>query len=147
MLLDQLAEAGLPTDGVWVELPEREQALASFGGALRRLSMEDRGRSVYVSKMITAAAAGLFDAALNYLWNETVAELRRRVAGYDPAHFFDIAVPSYGRRKHLSTEDDLVKVDDIDLLRPRARSDCSPPPAMLKRQAHFRARPALRGTR
>ncbi|MFE6892075.1 hypothetical protein [Streptomyces sp. NPDC057694] len=117
MLLDQLAEAGLPTDGVLVELPEREQALASFGGALRRLPMADRGRSVYVSKMITAAAAGLFDAALNYLWNETVGELRRRVAGYDLGYFFDIAVPSHDRRKHLSTEDDLVKVDDIDLLR------------------------------
>ncbi|MGW3638571.1 hypothetical protein [Streptomyces sp. NPDC005143] len=117
MLLEQLADAGLPTEGVLVDLAEREQALASFGGALRRLPMSDRGRSVYVSKMITAAAAGLFDAALNYLWNETVGELRRRVAGYDLAYFFDIAVPSHDRRKHLSTEDDLVKVDDIDLLR------------------------------
>ncbi|MDD1064109.1 hypothetical protein NMG29_39195 [Streptomyces cocklensis] len=117
MLLDQLADAGLPTDGVLVDLVEREQALASFGGALRRLPMADRGRSVYVSKMITAAAAGLFDAALNYLWNETVRELRRRVTGYDLAYFFDIAVPSHDRRKHLSTEDDLVKVNDIDLLR------------------------------
>ncbi|MFF7705610.1 hypothetical protein [Streptomyces lydicus] len=45
MLLDQLAEAGLPTDGVLVDLPEREQALASFGGALRRLPVEARGRA------------------------------------------------------------------------------------------------------
>lgn len=117
MLLQKLADAGLPTDGVLVDLEEREQAISSFGGALRRLPMEDRGRSIYVSKMITAAAAGLFDAALNYLWNETVGELRRRVTGYDLAYFFDIAVTSHDRRKHLSTEADLAKVDDVDLLR------------------------------
>ncbi|MFF6823682.1 hypothetical protein [Streptomyces longwoodensis] len=117
MLLQQLADAGLPTDGVLVDIDEREQALSSFGGALRRLPVEERGRSIYVSKMITAAAAGLFDAALNYLWNETVGELRRRVAGYDLAYFFDIAVTSHDRRKHLSTEADLAKVDDVDLLR------------------------------
>ncbi|MFC9202540.1 hypothetical protein ACFT79_15660 [[Kitasatospora] papulosa] len=117
MLLQELAAAGLPTDGVLVDLEERQQAISSFGGALRRLPMEERGRSIYVSKMITAAAAGLFDAALNYLWNETVGEVRRRVAGYDLAYFFDTAVTSHDRRKHLSTEADLVKVDDVDLLR------------------------------
>ncbi len=117
MLLDQLAAAGLPTDGVLVALDEREQALTSFSGALRRLPAPERARSFYVSKMIAAAAAGLFDAALSYLWNETVGELRRRVVGYDLAYFFEIAVPSPDRRKHLSTEEDLAKVDDIDLLR------------------------------
>lgn len=117
VLLEQLAAAGLPTDDVLVDLDEREQALATFSTALRRLPPEERGRSIYVSKMIAAAAAGLFDAALNYLWNETVRELRRRVAGYDLAYFFEIAVPSPDRRKHLSSEDDLSKVDDIDLLR------------------------------
>ena len=66
---------------------------------------------------MTAAAAGLFDAAPNYLWNETVRELSRRITGYDLAYFFEITVPSPDRRKHLSITDDLSKVDDIDLLR------------------------------
>lgn len=117
MLLDQLRSAGLPVDDVLVELDEREQALATIGRALQRLPVEERGRSFYVSKMIAAAAAGLFDAALNYLWNETVGELRRRVAGYDLAYFYEIAVPSPDRRKHLSTVEHLEKVDDVDLLR------------------------------
>jgi len=108
---------GLPVDGVLVEVDEREQALTTFSTALRRLPPLERTRSIYVSKMIAAAAAGLFDAALNYLWNETVGELRRRVAGYDLAYFFEIAVPSPDRRKHLSNEEDLTKVDDVDLLR------------------------------
>ena len=88
-----------------------------MGGALRRLPVGERGRSIYVSKLIAAAAAGLFDAALNYLWNETVSELRRRVSNYDLAYFYEIAVPSPDRRKHLSSIDDLVNVDDVDLLR------------------------------
>ena len=32
---------------------------------------------------LAAVGAGLFDAALNYLWDETIAEFRRRVARYD----------------------------------------------------------------
>lgn len=117
MLLDQLAEVGLPVADVLVELDEREVALRTLGTALNRLPFDERGRSYYVSKMFAAAAAGLFDAALNYLWNETVGELRRRIAAYDLGYFYDIAVSSPDRRKHFSSEDDLSKIDDIDLLR------------------------------
>ena len=91
--------------------------LGNLEGAITRLDLRERERSLYVSKMIAAAAVGLFDAALNYLWDETVSELRRRVAGYDLGYFFDIAVASPERRKHLSSADDLSSVDDVDLLR------------------------------
>jgi len=117
MLLDQLAEVGLPTSDVLVELGERDVALRTLGTALGRLPVEERDRSYYVSKMFAAAAAGLFDAALNYLWNETVGELRRRVTAYDLAYFYDIAVPSPERRKHFASAEDLPKIDDVDLLR------------------------------
>lgn len=117
MLLDQLAAAGLPTANVLVPVEEREQALRTLGMALGSLPVAERGRSAYISKMIAAASAGLFDAALNYLWNETVGELRRRIVGYDLAYFYDVAVSSPERRKHLSTEDDLTKIDDFDLLK------------------------------
>jgi len=39
------------------------------------------------------------------------------VANYDLAYFYEIAVPSPDRRKHLSSVEDLAKVDDVDLLR------------------------------
>ncbi len=94
-ILAQLENVGLPTEGVVVSLDEREMVLTNLGAALRQLPDEDRARSLYVSKMIVAAAVGLFDAALNYLWDETVNELRRRVVGYDLKYFFDIAVPLY----------------------------------------------------
>ena len=117
MLLGQLAAVGLPTNDVLVNVEEREQALATMDGALKSLPISERGRSYYISKMVAAAAVGLFDAALNYLWNETVAELRRRVTGYDLAYFYDVAVSSADARKHLIDADDLTKVNDIDLLR------------------------------
>ena len=116
MLLGQLAAAGLPVEGVLVAVEEREQALVTIGNALRALPSEERSRSYYVSKMVTAAAVGLFDAALNYLWNETISELRRRITGYDLTYFYDVAV-SADARKHLSNAEDLPKVNDIDLLR------------------------------
>lgn len=117
VLLTQLGSAGLPTEDVLVDVDERGRMLANVAGALTRLGPEDRARSHYVSKMVGAVAVGLFDAALNYLWDETVSELRRRVAGYDLGYFYDIAVNSPDRRKQLSTADDLGRVDDIDLLR------------------------------
>ena len=53
----------------------------------------------------------------NYLWDETISELRRRVVGYDLEYFFNIAVSSPDRRKQLKSEADLVRVDDFDLIR------------------------------
>ncbi len=117
VLSQQLARASLPVDNVLVEVTQRARLLQNVDAALERLTEDQRARSFYISKMIAAAAVGLFDAALNYLWNETVGELRRRVAGYDLAYFFDVAVQSPERRKHLSSVDDLTKLDDQDMLR------------------------------
>jgi hypothetical protein len=116
-ILDQLEAVGLPTDGVVVDLDERKTLLTSLDVALRRLPDQERARSLYVSKMIVAGAVGLFDAALNYLWDETVNELRRRVIGYDLAYFYDIAIVNGDLRKHFSGPDELPLVQDADLLR------------------------------
>lgn len=117
VLLERLAGAGLPTDGVLVAVFQRQLVLGNLGAAIEAISRPARERSYYISKMIAAAAVGLFDAALNYLWDETIAELRRRVAGYDLTYFFDVAVPAPERRKHLTSAEDLSQVQDVDLLR------------------------------
>jgi hypothetical protein len=117
VLSAELEQAGLPSDDVLVEIRERTVLLKNLDGALGRLDEAQRERSYYISKMIAAAAVGLFDAAPNYLWNETIGELRRCVEGYDLAYFFDVAVQSPERRKHLSSAEDLTKVDDQELLR------------------------------
>lgn len=116
MILDQLAAVGLPNEAVFVSVKERGRMLGNVSDAIERLSPEQRAGSRYISKMIAAAAAGLFDAALNYLWDETVGELRRRVAGFDLGYFFDIAVKNSDLRKHLKTAEDLSRIDDASLL-------------------------------
>ncbi|MEU5524667.1 hypothetical protein ABZ759_29390 [Streptomyces sp. NPDC047860] len=66
--------------------------------------------------MIMAGSVGLFDAALNYLWDETVIELRKRVIGYDLSYFYAVAETSQSRRNELKSAEDLVKFDDAKLL-------------------------------
>jgi hypothetical protein len=102
---------------VLVSIDERQAVFTNFAKAIDLIPMEDRGRSLYLSKFLAAVGAGLFDAALNYLWDETVAELRRHIASYDLAYFYDVAVTSPERRKNLRTEQDLSRVEDQELIR------------------------------
>lgn len=64
---------------------------------------------------MAAVNAGLFDAALNYLWDETVSQLRSRVSQYDIQYFYDLAVTS-DKRSKLSSKEDLNKIDDSELI-------------------------------
>jgi len=107
---------GLPADRVFVGLPERARVFQNVDAALSLLSPEQLQNSVYIAKFIAAAGSGLFDAALNYLWDETICELRKRVSQYDIAYFYDIAVRSPDRRKTLKTPDDLDKISDQELV-------------------------------
>jgi len=116
-LLKFIGERGLPIQGVLVAVPERVNVLRNLEQIVERLEAGQRARSVYVSKFIAASAAGLFDAALNYLWDETISELRGRVAMYDLSYFYDIAVQNPERRKKLGTADDLSKIEDNELIR------------------------------
>jgi hypothetical protein len=114
---EQLSVVGLPADEVFVAVHERHVMLSNVPAVLGSLGADALGRSLYISKMIAAAAVGLFDAALNYLWDELVNELRRRVAGFDLKYFYDIAAGSSDLRKHLNDVSDLTKIDDASLLR------------------------------
>lgn len=115
-LFELIENHGLPSEGVLVEISERATLLGNLTSGMHSLPVDSRGDSLYLSKMVAAAASGLFDAALNYLWNETVAELRKRVARYDLNFFFDVAVKHQDKRKEFKTEDDLQLLQDYDLL-------------------------------
>src|SRR6266481_10182042 len=91
-LMTFIAQHGLPTENVLVPVPERVRVFGNVEAVLDLLGPEHKQKSVYVSKFIAAAASGLFDAALNYLWYETIHELRKRVVRYDLEYFFDLAV-------------------------------------------------------
>lgn len=116
-LLGRMDQVGLPTDGVLVAVRERSRIFQNIDDSLAELGHERLAESLYLSKFLAAVAAGLFDAALNYLWDETIGELRKRVAAYDLSYFFDLAVGSASeQRKSLKNEDDLSKVTDQDLI-------------------------------
>ena len=117
VLTHEMGVLGLPTNGVMVSFTQRGRALRNFADAIELLDATQRAWSMYLSKFMAAVGAGLFDAALNYLWDETISELRRRISGYDLHYFYEIAVPAPERRKQFQDEDDLLKVGDQDLIR------------------------------
>lgn len=114
-LLAFIGDRGLPTASVFVPLPERETVFANVDSVLAKLDQSRLSSSFYIAKFMAAVASGLFDAALNYLWDETIHELRVRVAQYDIGYFFDIAVGAE-KRKKLSGAEDLVRLDDSELI-------------------------------
>jgi hypothetical protein len=116
-LLNFIAQQNLPTESVFIGIDERIVVFQTITRVLDRIPAEQKPRSIYISKFIAAIAAGLFDAALNYLWDETVLELRNRVSKYDLSYFYDNAVsPEKRKRLGLNEESDLVKVDDSELI-------------------------------
>jgi hypothetical protein len=115
-LLQFIESKGLPCQAVLVTVKERGVVFGNIDNVLQKLDEKGKARSIYISKFLAAAASGLFDAALNYLWDETINELRRRVAQYDLSYFYDIAVANPDKRKKLETEEDLVKLEDSELI-------------------------------
>ncbi|MGW5569205.1 hypothetical protein ACWEWD_38070 [Streptomyces tendae] len=98
-MLAVLDEWGLPTDSIIVSAGDRHVLLKNTPDILGELKAEQLARSPYISKMILAGAAGLFDAALSYLWDETITQLRDRVAD------FDVACRRTGESAQVSTDE------------------------------------------
>lgn len=111
-----LETEGLPTSGVRVDLEDRGQILRNFSYTIRMLDAEKRVDSIYLSKFVVAVAAGLVDAALNYLWDETVTQLRSKIEAYDLQYFFEQVTSDPKKREKLTSSADLTKVNDFDLL-------------------------------
>ncbi len=112
----KLGEVGLPVENVYVCLHERAIVYNGIENILTKLNCATRKKSLYLSKMIAASGVGLFDAALNYLWNEVVTSLRERVSQFDLQYFFEVATSNQDSRKHLKSERDLARIDDASLL-------------------------------
>jgi hypothetical protein len=115
-LLEYLKQNDLPADSVLVPIQQRKVVFFNIANALEKLDSHQRKRSLYISKFLAAVTAGLFDAALNYLWDETISELRRRVSQYDLTYFYDNAVKNQEKRKRLKDAEDLDKIDDSELI-------------------------------
>lgn len=111
-----LNDLGLPSEGIFVPTEQRGRVFANIRPITESIEFGQRGQSIYFSKFLAAVASGLFDAALNYLWDETVIELRKRVARYDLSYFYDNILGASDRRKDFNSEEDLQKIDDSQLI-------------------------------
>lgn len=116
-LVTYLGELGLPTEQVLVPVGERTKVINNLPEVINLVDADQRIHSIYLSKFIAACGAGLFDAALNFIWDETVLNLRQKVARFDIEYFYDSVVTDETRRRKLRGEEDLVKLDEWELVR------------------------------
>ena len=118
--LSFLQTIGLPTKNVLSSLDERKIAIANLPFVIEKLNKDDNNELIkeayYLSKFFVAISTGLFDAALNYLWDETIKQLRIRVINGDIKYFYDVII-SDDRKKQFTSPEDLLKLDDFDLIK------------------------------
>lgn len=88
-----------------------------FPHVITLINPQVRAVSPYLSKFIAACGAGLFDAALNFLWDETVLHLRHKVVNFDLNYFYDTVETDPTKRSKLKTEADLVEVSEWELIK------------------------------
>lgn len=113
MHLSVLNALGLPADNVLSTIRERKAAIRNLPDIIEGLhNLED---AHYLSKFLVAVSTGLFDAALNYLWDETIKQLRIRIINGDIKYFFDVVIPD-AKRRDFSEPMDLLKLDDATLI-------------------------------
>lgn len=73
-----LQSFGLPTDNVIAPPEQRQLIMDLLPSLLKRLSPEVKKDARYISKFIAGSAVGLFDASLNFVWNEVVVNIRKK---------------------------------------------------------------------
>lgn len=110
-----LQNFGLPTENVIAPPEERQLIMDLLPSLLERLSPDVKKDARYISKFIAGSAVGLFDASLNYVWNEVVVNLRKKVVAYGLDYFYDAAIGG-ANREGYTTEENLSEVKDKVLL-------------------------------
>jgi len=110
-----LTSLGLPTEHIIASPEERARIMLAIPEFVSSLPIDVKRDARYLSKFIAGSAVGLFDASLNYVWNEVVINLRKKAVVYGLDLFFDEAVGG-SLRAQYSTEDDLAGIKDKTLL-------------------------------
>lgn len=115
-LANLLTHIGLPTENILSSIQERRKVIFALESTLEILPLEERQKSVYLSKFTVAISVGLFDGALNFLWDETVKAVRRLAATFDLQYFFNVAGTMNNKYKALHAVEDFEAVSEHDLL-------------------------------
>ncbi|AGY58868.1 hypothetical protein [Gloeobacter kilaueensis] len=115
VFVSYLEHLNLPTDNIIAPNNERKIVASNLPDFLFSLPQESKRDARYLSKFVGATAIGLFDAALNYVWNEVVVNLRKKASIYGIDLFFDAAIGGKNRDEYKD-ENDLGGLKDIVLL-------------------------------
>lgn len=107
---------GLPTENVLYPTLDRVNILKALSDAIEILPIDQRSKSYYLTKFAVAVTVGLFDGALNYLWDETIGALRRLAINFDIQYLFSILGKINSRYKNFNNFEDLAEISDHDLL-------------------------------
>lgn len=112
---DYLSAIGLPTDNILADTDERGIVIENIPQIIKDIPSDRKEKAIYLSKFAAASAIGLFDASLNYLWDEVINNLRIKVCAYGIEYFYDNAIGA-NNRAFYTDENDLVLVKDKVLL-------------------------------
>ena len=115
--MELLDNYSLPTENVLVSVKERMRVFKNIDGVIEDIPKEKLIHSTYISKFMAAVSIGLFDAALSYLWDETIVIIRKKIIQYDISYFLDQSTLSEEKKKQIKSEEDLSKLDDYDLIK------------------------------
>lgn len=106
----------LPTENVLANGAEKVKLFNMLPSVLESLPQNKREKAEYLTKFIVSSAVGLFDGALNFLWNEIIKSLRETVVEYDLIYFYSVAEQINSRYKNLNNVTDLEYISDLDFL-------------------------------
>lgn len=115
-LANLLSHIGLPTENILSPIEERRKIIVALESTIEILPLEEREKATYLSKFTVAVSVGLFDGALNFLWDETIRAFRRLISSFDLQYFLNVAFTINNKYKNLTSVEDLEAISDHDLL-------------------------------
>jgi len=115
MITEFLDTIGLPSDNIIADNNERDIIGKNLPQYIYDLPEEIKRDARYLSKFVVGAGFGLFDYALNSVWNEVVLSLRQKAITYGLEIFFDKAIGGTLRSAYKK-EEDLAGLKDNVLL-------------------------------
>ncbi len=110
-----LNDLGLPSENIIASVDERENIMKMLPQLMNSIPESQKRDATYLSRFVAGAAIGLFDASLNYVWNEVVISLRQKIIYFGIDTFFDNAVADKVREQYKN-EDDLLGIKDKTML-------------------------------
>ena len=110
-----LNEWGLPSENIIASIDERQNIMSMLPGVIMSIPEEQKRGATYLSRFVAGAAIGLFDASLNYVWDEVVVSLRKKIVYFGLDTFYDNALADKVRDQYKS-EDDLPGIKDRTML-------------------------------